>query len=239
MHFSRFFAILFLGTLSTSFVWSAPLEMTKPEIRLLYNIGLRTPIRLPIFYNDASILRFVSRSTPLSESEYIPSDLVSISGALINQAGRSSLLKKVARDALWDMASGFQKEFGIPLTVISGYRSAAYQQRLWDLGRCTDSLCAPSGRSEHQLGLAVDLFDASNEHEFLTNPSYRRYVNWLQNNAYLYGWTQSYQKWPQIDEYGIEPWHYRYLGENVATRLHNLGWTYTEFVRFQQDIQRK
>ena len=217
----------------------------EPEVKIpkyiqkISKIGLRSPIQLPIFYADASILRFVSRTTPLSDKTYAPYDLVSISGSLINQAWRHSLLRIWARDALWDMAEAFKNEFWVPLTVISGYRSAAYQQRLWDLGRCTDSLCAPPGYSEHQLGLAVDLFDASTEKEFSTNPMLRKYVSWLKDNAYLYGWTQSYQKGIETDEYEVEPWHYRYLGITLATRLHNLGWTYTEFVRFQEDIQRR
>ena len=155
---------------------------------------LRAAIRLPVFYDDSSYLRFVSRTTPLSNVRYAPSDLVSISGSMINEAGRSSQLRKEARDALWNMGIYFQKEHGVPLTVISGYRSATYQQRLWDLGRCRDSLCAPPGYSEHQLGLAVDIFDASSEKEFKSNPIYRKYVKWLENNAYQYGWTQSYQK---------------------------------------------
>ena len=218
----------------------AEIELKTPRyIQNISKIGLRSPIQLPIFYADSSMLRFVSRTTPLSEKTYAPSDLVSISGALINQAWRNSMLRLWARNALWDLAWAFNKEFQIPLTVISGYRSAAYQQRLWDLGRCTDSLCAPPGYSEHQLGLAVDLFDASNEKEFATNPTLRKYVTWLKENAHLYGWTQSYQKWIEIDEYEVEPWHYRYVGINLATRLHNLGWTYTEFVRFQEDIQRR
>ncbi len=136
----------------------------------------------------------MSRTTPLSNRSYAPTDLMSISGSLINQAGRNSVLRKEARDTLWDMAEGFQSQFDIPLTVVSGYRSAAYQQRLWDLGRCTDSLCAPPGYSEHQLGLAVDLFDASTEKEFSTNPTLRKYITWLKKNAHRYGWTQSYQK---------------------------------------------
>jgi hypothetical protein len=53
---------------------------------------------------------------------------------------------------------------------------------------------AQPGYSEHQLGLAVDVFDASNEKEFTSNSNYRKYVKWLQNNAHIYGWTQSYQK---------------------------------------------
>lgn len=163
-------------------------------MRSSYMLGLRSPIRLPVFYDDSSLLRFVSRMTPLSDRQYAPTDLVSISGAVINQAGRNSQLRLEARDALWNMAIGFESQFGVPLTVISGYRSATYQQRLWDLGRCSDSLCAPPGYSEHQLGLAVDLFDVSSDREFKTNPTYRKYVKWLQIHAHLYGWTQSYQK---------------------------------------------
>ncbi|MBX9808865.1 M15 family metallopeptidase [Candidatus Gracilibacteria bacterium] len=241
MHQNRILAFVLLGIIGIGITTvKAENEATIPKyIQNISKIGLRSPIKLPIFYDDASMLRFVSRTTPLSEKTYAPDDLVSISGALINQAGRNSVLRLGARNALWEMAGAFKKEFGLPLTVVSGYRSAAYQQRLWDLGRCTDSLCAPPGYSEHQLGFAVDLFDASTEKEFATNPTLRKYVAWLKDNAHLYGWTQSYQKGIEIDEYEVEPWHYRYVGIHLATRLHNLGWTYTEFVRFQEDIQRR
>ena len=40
------------------------------------------------FLTDASIYRFVSRDRPLSERNYEPDDLESISGAHINTAGR-------------------------------------------------------------------------------------------------------------------------------------------------------
>ena len=148
--------------------------------------GTRTILPLPSihqeystlpFLTDASIYRFVSRDRPLSERNYEPDDLESISGAHINTAGRSSLkLRKVARDALWDMAANFEMKFAIPITVISTYRSAKYQQRMWDLGKCSDSLCAPPGSSEHQLGLAMDLFDATTEKQYLENFNYRRYI---------------------------------------------------------------
>lgn len=236
MHPSRFLVIILILMFWSSLVWATGISSTT---RSSYMLGLRTPVRLPIFYDDSSILRFVSRTNPLSEKTYAPNDLMSISGASINQAGRSSQLRKEARDALWTMAMGFHSQFGIPLTVISAYRSAIYQQRLWDLWRCTDSLCAPPWYSEHQLGLAVDLFDATTELEYETNINYRKYVKWLGSHAHEYGWTQSYQKWAEIDEYEIEPWHYRYIWVILATRLHSLGWTYTEFVRFQEAIARR
>ena len=191
MYLPRSLAILFV-IISSSY--SLVAAMSGDVTPRSYIPRLRAAIRLPVFYDDASYLRFVSRTTPLSDKNYAPRDLVSISGSMINEAGRNSQLRREARDALWNIGISFQKEYGAPLTVISGYRSAAYQQRLWDLGRCSNSLCAPPGYSEHQLGLAVDLFDVSNEREFTQNPTYRRYVKWLMNNAHQYGWTQSYQK---------------------------------------------
>ena len=78
----------------------------------LYSIKqYKSPIRLPIFYEDSSLLRFVSKTTPLSNIKYIPTDLVSISGSMINQAGRSSLLRLEARNALWNMGAAFEKKF--------------------------------------------------------------------------------------------------------------------------------
>jgi zinc D-Ala-D-Ala carboxypeptidase len=209
---------------------------TKTEEKQSPKLFIRKKYHVPDTYTDTTLLRFVSRSIPLADMGYIPAPLVSISGAHINQAGRSSQLRKDARDALWDLARAFEDEFKTPLVVISGYRSAAYQQRLWDLGRCTDSLCAPPWYSEHQLGLAIDVFDATNEDDFIANRNYKRYVTWFQGNAHIYGWHQSYQKGEAIDGYEVEPWHWRYIGVEMATKLKNLWWTYTEYVRFNDTM---
>lgn len=97
------FAVLVLAPYATA----RSGETGTPE-NIRYNFDsaakLRIPLRLPLFYDDASYLRFVSKTTPLASRSYAPSDLVSISGAVINEAGRQSKLRKVARDALWEMA---------------------------------------------------------------------------------------------------------------------------------------
>ena len=84
MYLSRFFAILFVLIFSTSPLVEAA-EITG-AMRSSYMLGLRSPVRLPVFYDDSSLLRFVSRTTPLSDRGYAPTDLISISGSLINQA---------------------------------------------------------------------------------------------------------------------------------------------------------
>lgn len=184
--------------------------------------------------SDISISKFVSKNISLSNKSYAPTDLMEIGGIeSIGEAWRKWYLRKEARDALWEMSRDFSHEFGEPLVVISGYRSSVYQQRMWDLGKCSDTLCAPPWYSEHQLGLAVDLFDASTALEYFKNPKYRWYVAWLKENAYKYGWHQSYQNGEYIDAYEVEPWHWRYLGIGLATKLYKLHMSYTEYMRLE------
>jgi len=61
------------------------------------------------------------------------------------------------------------------------------------------------------MGLAVDIFDASTRQEFLANSLYKKYLEWMKENAHKYGFHNSYQKGLEIDGYDIEPWHWRYL----------------------------
>jgi LAS superfamily LD-carboxypeptidase LdcB len=155
--FLSFGVSLSYGAISPSF--SGEVRSDTPQKKK--NLRVRVPfvfsqIHLGLYkkdptWDDASITRFVTKTISLSDRSYAPDDLVSMSGAHIDQAGRSSELRREAHTALLDMAAAFDREFDRPIVVVSGYRSAAYQQRLWDLGRCTDTLCAPPGYSEHQL----------------------------------------------------------------------------------------
>lgn len=183
-------------------------------------------------HKDENIDRFVSKEFPLSQISYAPKDLELLTGASIDTAGRVIYLRKEAVDALKRLSQDFEKEFKRPLVVVSGYRSANYQQRLWDLGRCTDTLCAPPWYSEHQLGLAIDIFEATTEKDYLANRAFARYLVWLQENAHKYGFHQSYQKGEKIDAYEVEPWHWRYLWIQLATELKKLDMTYTEYIEF-------
>lgn len=204
-----------------------------------FYLALKKPLRLNLFSDDASLFRFVGKSRPLTSRTYKPENLLPIAWKHIDEAWRIGYLREDAKRALLLMAADFEKEFKKPLVVISGYRSAAYQQRMWDLGQCTSNLCAPPGYSEHQLGLAIDVFEASTESDILGNRQKKTYIDWIKKYGHLYGWHQSYQKGPAIDGYDIEPWHWRYIWKEMATRLKRLGWTFTEYVDFQESIQRR
>lgn len=187
--------------------------------------------------NDTISNRFVSKEFSLKEKNYAPDDLELLTGSIIDTAWRVIYIRKEALEALFLLAKDFEKEFKRPLVVVSGYRSASYQKRLWDLGRCTDTLCAPPWYSEHQLWLAIDIFEATTEKDYLANRAFARYLNWFQENAHHYGYHQSYQKGERIDAYEVEPWHWRYLGRELATELKKLNMTYTEYVEFRSMLK--
>ncbi|MDD2916433.1 MAG: AmmeMemoRadiSam system protein B [Candidatus Gracilibacteria bacterium] len=176
---------------------------------------------------DASICRFVSPTAHFRDISYIPPNLQTLGGAHIISS-KPAKLRDVAILQLQALSDDFFEEFHTSLVVVSGYRDYTYQVGIKSRG-CPDALCAKAGYSEHQTGLAVDLFSASTEKEFLSNPKFEAYFLWLQKNAAKYGFHNSYQKGPTVDGYEIEPWHWRYVGVSLATELSNSKQTLSEY----------
>ena len=136
-----------------------------------------------------------------------------------------------------EAASAFKKltEAGIKDNVIfypfSAYRSYNTQNGLYtnyknrDGEKEADTYSARPGFSEHQLGLAVDV-RSSNLTSNLTTEDYK----WMLDNSYKYGFIIRYPKGKQhITQFIEEPWHIRYLGVELATKVHDSGLTYDEY----------
>lgn len=99
---------------------------------------------------------------------------------------------------------------GLSLALVSGFRPAGAQVYLYN---STGSLrAALPGHSEHQLGTAVDL-----NVKFLSAK-----WAWLAQNAHKFGFVLSYPA-NQVTRtgYAFEPWHWRYVGINLATQIRN------------------
>ncbi|MFT3859831.1 D-alanyl-D-alanine carboxypeptidase family protein [Micropruina sp.] len=106
---------------------------------------------------------------------------------------------------------------GVRVLVRSGYRSYALQEQI--LARKikeygSETLArrynAAPGRSEHQTGLAVDLWDGATWGVGMRNTTVGK---WLWANAYRYGFILRYPNGKEkITGYAFEPWHYRYIG---------------------------
>lgn len=113
-----------------------------------------------------------------------------------------------------------------PLLVLSSYRSFGTQAGLKasysvTYGKGTaNQFSADQGYSEHQLGSTVDFTTPAAPESlaaFEASPGFA----WLKQHAHEYGFILSYPKGNKFFTY--EPWHWRYVGIDLATRLHEEG----------------
>ena len=177
---------------------------------------------------DDNIQKFVWVNQPFSNKSYEPTDLVSLQWRSHISAQARHTFRKEAADALEKMANDFYAQFSTNIIVASAYRSYNYQKNSISESCKQSWRCAREWESEHQLWLAVDLWEATNEQKFLSK--YQKYYNWLHDNAHLYWFHQSYQNWREFDGYYIEPRHWRYLWIDLATKLHKKDITFTQYV---------
>jgi len=177
---------------------------------------------------DDDIQKFVGVNQPFSDISYEPSDLVPLQWkSHISAQARHTLRKEVAEN-LEKMANAFYSEFWKNIVIASAYRSYNYQKNSISESCKQSGRCAREWESEHQLWLAVDLWEATNEQKFLFK--YQKYYDRLHDNAHLYWFHQSYQNWREFDGYYIEPRHRRYLGTWLATKLYEKDITFTQYV---------
>src|SRR3989338_2470394 len=114
---------------------------------------------------------------------------------------------------------------GINLSIISAFRSFYEQAGVKSAYSVTygagssNQFSADQGYSEHQLGTTVD-FTSINGEQFAGFDKLPAY-EWLKNNAYKYGFILSY---PKGNSYYIyEPWHWRFVGKQLASDLYAQG----------------
>jgi LAS superfamily LD-carboxypeptidase LdcB len=176
---------------------------------------------------DDNILKFVGVNQPFNNINYEPSDLVPLQGLSHISAQARHTFRKEAANALEKMANAFYENFGTNIVVASAYRSYSYQKNSISESCKQSWRCAREWESEHQLWLAVDLWETTNEQKFLSK--YQKYYDRLHDNAHLFWFHQSYQNWREADGYYIEPWHWRYLWTWLATKLHEKGITFTQY----------
>ena len=129
------------------------------------------------------------------------------------------------------------KEGGIIIKATSGFRSYETQKNLYnnalkiDEKRAKISIAKP-GHSEHQLGTAVDVTSPSVKYSSATSSFDNTPEDlWLRDNAYLFGFIQSYPKGKEgVTGYRYESWHYRYIGLENAKKIKEGELTITEFL---------
>lgn len=143
-------------------------------------------------------------------------------------------LQPEAKTAFMDMADTLKEEKGLTILITSAYRSYEYQEMLFNNYVAQDGLekaqtySAKPGHSEHQTGLTVDIrtpqFDIKDFED--TDES-----NWIKDNSYKFGFIVRYPKDKEnITGYQYEPWHLRYVGQDLAKYLYDNQLTFDEYI---------
>lgn len=184
-------------------------------------------------YVDAEVVSkfsydmLVNKFHALSES-FEPEDLVTISKEYTND--EEFLANKKAVNQLIQMFESAKID-GLEMVVNSAYRSYSDQveiaefYRKWYGDNYVNNYVAKPGFSEHQTGLAFDIGSTS-EDVFANSKEYK----WMQENAYKYGFVMRfYKKAETITGFRSEPWHYRYVGKEIAKYIHENNITFEEY----------
>lgn len=194
----------------------------------LWEMKIKSPKERPWY------LTLVNDTNPMQEG-FVP-QLTTIAGDYQVDSRIAEPLKKMLADA---------KKDGMNLSICSAYRSVEKQKELYNLymgnevrsGKSywqaleeTIKSTAYPGKSEHNLGLAVDIVSAKYtalDEKQKDTPE----AKWLAKNCHKYGFILRYPV-DKTEVTGIiyEPWHYRYVGKEDAKKIMECGITLEEYL---------
>ena len=174
---------------------------------------------------------------------YVPGDLVRLGNYLPGRVTLPDmLLRQPAAQALGKMVKAMLAD-GLAPTVLSSYRSyfdQAVAHNRWVVSdpANADEVSALPGHSEHQLGMAVDFgspempaLTGSTTDPFSTLFDQTGEGRWLARHAYEYGFSMSSPPGAEsITGLAYEPWHYRFVGVDMAAYLHASGYYLDEYL---------
>lgn len=173
---------------------------------------------------DPELLAKYSKVFFLNEN-YSPPRLATIPKQFYYDESRTFDFHADAIDHLTDMIEE-AKEDGVDLFISSAYRSFTTQGSLKAgytvrYGSGANAFSADQGYSEHQLGTTIDFtttgIGGGLVEAFDATPAFK----WLEDNAHKYGFALSYPKGNAY--YVYEPWHWRFVGTELAKDLHKDG----------------
>ena len=134
-----------------------------------------------------------------------------------------------------DMAIDAKKE-GLTLVANSTFRTYATQEKTYNNYKTNkgsdyaDSYAARPGHSEHQTGLAIDISTLNSTSE---NFEDTEEFKWLQDNSYRYGFILRYPEGKEhLTGFDYESWHYRFVGLEVAKKIHEENITFDEYYAY-------
>ncbi len=205
-------------------------------------IATMTKEELETMLNDPFML-LVNRSNRISKdlngvnltsynSDYQLNDVTGAALRRLISAGKSAGYNYV----LYSAYRSYSTQYSIYYGKVSKYKSQGHSEE--EAIRLTDLYSAPPGASEHQTGLAADVCIPSivNKYDCLHEDyEYTDEYKWFSAHAHEYGFILRYRKGDEaITGYNFEPWHYRYVGVDVATEIYKMDVTLEEYIEAAQ-----
>lgn len=190
------------------------------------------------FYQEPELASLENQDLILvNKYYYLPNDfevnLVQLD-AIYGSAGVS--IAEVAYKAFLELYAAALED-GFSYYVTSGYRGYDEQVEVFNdyLARGDEAYAlqyaAKPGFSEHQTGLALDIFVPG---ATLTTFGGTAAASWLAKNAYKFGFILRYPEGKEnLTGYNFEPWHYRYVGTKAAAAIQESGLTLEEYAALQ------
>ena len=135
------------------------------------------------------------------------------------------------------MATAMKAAGAGTLALDSTYRSynsqvAVHAKDVAALGLAAgERLAARPGYSEHQTGLAADVSAVNQSCAIQVCFAKTPAGKWLAANSWQFGFILRYPEGRTATTgYQFEPWHFRYVGTELSTRMHQTGITVLEEV---------
>ncbi|WP_084079031.1 M15 family metallopeptidase [Demequina sp. NBRC 110057] len=200
-------------------------EVTAPDVEAAEVDSTVTATAHPSVDDPDSLWVVVNKTRPLDPVEYVPGDLVRVDGV---PGGSAQRMRAVAAAALVDMYEAASDD-GAGFSVSTAYRSYGFQSSLFaqyaarrgaDLA---ETFSARPGYSEHQTGLGADVY-ASVECRIKRCFAAEAAGSWIAEHGWEFGFIVRYPEGANdITGYVYEPWHVRYVGEELAAQMHEDG----------------
>lgn len=205
---------------------------------------------IPVGFTADGLPLLVNRDSPLPD-DYQPQQLVNMrdycDSSIVSIKGSEIKGEQIAVDALLAMLMQAQSEGLTSWQISAGYRSVAYQQKLFDdkvysyrqqgmtgaqARSAARKLVAEPGCSEHHTGLAFDITVPG------TSFGGTKQAKWLEEHCWEWGFILRYP----ADKTAItgitnEPWHFRYVGVDASMEMRETGECLEEYVERKQSEQ--
>lgn len=184
-------------------------------------------------YENATLVNDFSLDMLVNKRRYLAEDYKSEDLVKINEKYASSddmYASRLCVNAFIEMHDAALRE-GYEIVINSAYRSYQEQQDIVDLylglygQNYVNNYVAKPGFSEHQTGLAFDI-GSRKVNVFANSEEYK----WMLENAHKYGFINRFpKKYENITGFRSEPWHFRYVGKDIAKYIYENNITLEEY----------